>query len=98
MGLLDSVGNKAAQSIAGVVPEVTGAVDRLGKTAEGLAAGVEKALADAVYKGGIDIALIANAALLEMQAWRLEVAAWRTMVEPIITRGVSITPNQEKQP
>jgi hypothetical protein len=89
---MDPLGAKgAAQTLAGAVPQVTAAVGQLGDRVASVATGLEAALQQAQEKVSVDTALLVNASLLELQAWRLEVAAWREMVAPLL-RGIEIRP------
>lgn len=87
MALLSSAGQNAGVEAAKVT---SAALDEATDTVERVAAGLRQAITEALEKGGIDAALLVNAALLEAQAWRLELVEWRRMVEPL-TRGVVVT-------
>lgn len=87
MGLLSSAGKDAGVEAARVAER---ALDEATDTVEKVAAGLRQTITEALDKGGVDAALLVNAALLEAQAWRLEIVEWRKMVEPL-TRGVVVT-------
>ncbi|CAB4131066.1 hypothetical protein UFOVP130_57 [uncultured Caudovirales phage] len=90
---MDPLGlNKAAQTATAAIPQVAKAIDDAGESLENVANTLQTTIREALDKGGVDAALLVNASLLELQAWRLELAEWRKMLEPL-TRGVTITPN-----
>jgi|TARA_R110000868_G_scaffold116559_4_gene310170 hypothetical protein len=87
MGILSSAGKDAGVEAAKVAER---ALDEATDTVEKVAAGLQQTITAALEKGGIDAALLVNAALLEAQAWRLEIVEWRKMIEPL-TCGVVVT-------
>ena len=77
MGLLSGAGKQAGVDAATVTAK---ALDEATDTVENVAAGLRQTITEALDKGGVDAALLVNAALLEAQAWRSEFVEWYSYV------------------
>jgi hypothetical protein len=88
---VDPLGIKdAAKTAAGAIPQVAKAIDEAGQSLETVASTLQATVRDALEKGSVDAALLANAGILELQAWRLELVEWRQMLDKF-SHGVTIT-------
>lgn len=88
--------NKTAETLTKAVPEVTGAVDRVGDKIQATAESLSEAVKSLEGQASIDAAQIVGSILAESQAWREELAKWREMVAPLAA-GIKIIPIQENQ-